>query len=68
MLLDLMRIAPQRVSTAVVHTFTAMVFMYVSTLIKISSKGVSVMNLMLTRCESSGIASLTLMLAKRWRK
>ena len=68
MSLDLMRIALQKVSTAVVHTFTAMVFMYASTLTRISSKGASVMNLMLMRCESSGITSLTLMLMKRWKK
>jgi hypothetical protein len=68
MSLDLMRMTPQRVSTAVVPTFTATAFMYANTLTRIFSKGVSVMNPMITRCESSGIVSLTLMLAKRWKK
>jgi len=63
-----MKMIPQRASTAVVHTFTATVLLYASTLIRISSEAASTMNLILMRCESSGIMSLMLTLTKRSRK
>ena len=63
-----MKTIMQRVSTAVVHTFTAMALIYASTSIRISSKAVSIMNLILTKCKSSGIMSLTQTLVKHLRK
>ena len=63
-----MKTIMQRVSTAVTHTFTATALIYASTSIRISSKAASVMNLILTKCESSGIVSLTRTLVKHSRK
>ena len=63
-----MKMIPQRVSTAVMHTFIAMVFIHASTLIRISSKAASIMSLILTRCEKSGIVSLMRTLVKHLRK
>ena len=63
-----MKTITQRVSTAVAHTFTATALIYVSTSIRISSKAASVMNPILTKCESSGIVSLTRTLVKHSRK
>ena len=68
MFLASIKMTPWKVSTATVHTFTAMVLIYVSILIKISLKAASVMNLILTRCESSGTVSLMLILVKHKKK
>jgi len=63
-----MKMTPQKVSTAAAHTFTATALIYASILIRISLKTASVMSLILTGCESSGIASSMLILVKHSKK
>ena len=64
----LIKMILQRVSTAIMHTFIAMASIHVSILITISSKAASIMNLILTRCKSSGIVSSMQTLMKHLRK